>query len=167
MRDASSWLWVVLLSGYAAAAPVETKGATAVTQPYSLRVALKPGELRAGAPLFVEVTLRNLSRSTARIGQSSLLFDWRYELTWQDGAPVAMTRYGTEGRRSAESGTPGAILRTLAPGEELKAEVPLHRIFDLSISGRYRLVVSRQLPPPEGGAWIEVRSEPLAFTLGD
>jgi hypothetical protein len=133
--------------------------------PYTLKTAIRPGQPRAGGPVDLEIVLTNESRATARIGQRSLVFDWEYQLTRQDGAPVRMTRYGEEGRRSAEGGAPGAVLLTLAPGEQLKAQVPLHQIFDLTASGKYRLTVSRSLPAPGDGAWVEIRSAPLEFIL--
>jgi hypothetical protein len=168
MKYLLTWLCTLAISCSAAtAAPVAKRKAPTMSQPYTLSIALLPGELHAGGPVTLEIVLTNESTSTARIGQRSLVFDWRYELTWQDGSPVAMTRYGEQGQRSAEGGAPGAVLRTLAPKEQLKAEIPLHRIFDLSTSGSYRLVVARDLPPPDGGAWIAVRSSPLDILLGD
>jgi hypothetical protein len=138
-----------------------------MTQPYALQATIQQAEPHAGGPVGLDIVLTNRSNVTARVGQCSLVFDWTYDLTWQDGSPVAMTRYGEEGRRSIEAGAAGAVLRTLAPGEQLKAAVPLHRVFDLSTSGIYRLVVSRSLPSPGGGDWIDVRSPPLEFLLHD
>ncbi len=136
-------------------------------QPYTLHTTIQSADPHAGGPVELEIVLTNQSNTTARFGQRSLVFDWQYDLTWQDGSPVAMTRYGEEGRRSAEGGAASAVLRTLAPGERLEAEIPLHRIFDLSTSGTYRLVVSRTLPAPGDGRWIEVRSAPIEFMLRD
>ena len=137
------------------------------SQPYTLKTAIRTDQPRAGGPVELEIVLTNESRATARIGQRSVVFDWQYELTRQDGAPVPMTRYGEEGRRSAEGGAPGAVLLTLAPGQQLKAQVPLHQIFELSESGTYRVTVFRSLPTPGDGSWIEIRSARLDFLLRD
>jgi hypothetical protein len=144
---------------------MEDKGESMTTQPYTLHTAIRPDEPHVGGPVELEIVLVNRSNATVHIGQRSVVFDWRYELIREDGSPVAMTRYGEEGRRSADGGPPGAVLLTLAPGEQLKAKIPLHEVFELIRPGRYRLVVSRTLPSPHTGAEIEVRSAPFQFTV--
>lgn len=137
------------------------------TEPYTLQTTIRTHEPRAGGPVELEIVLTNRTNNTVRIGQRSVVFDWRYDLAMEDGSPVSMTRYGEEGRRSAESGPPGAVLRTLAPGERLEANIPLHEVFELTRPGKYRLVVSRTLPNPQTGASIDVHSAPLEFALAE
>jgi hypothetical protein len=141
------------------------KGISMTTQPYTLEADIRPRQFHVGAPVEVNLALVNRSNVTIQIGQRSIVFDWHYDLTHEDGSQVPMTRYGEEGRRSIESGPPGAVLRTLAPGERLTAAIPLHEIFILDQPGKYRLVVSRSLPDPQTRAWIEVRSAPVEFAI--
>lgn len=133
---------------------------------YSLQVSVISPSRRAGYPLDVQIVLKNISSAAVQVGQRSLIFDYRYELT-SNGAPVAMTRFGEQGKLAASTGGAAAALRVLAPGETLSTEVALARIFDLSTAGKYRLVVLRDLPMPPNGTWAELRSGPLEFELSD
>lgn len=135
------------------------------TQPYTLEAEIRSRELHLGEPVELELVLVNRSNTSVQIGQRSLVFDWHYDMTREDGSSVPMTRYGEEGRRSAENGPPGAVLHILAPGNKLKATIPLHDVFELTKAAKYRLIVSRTLPDPHTQAWIEVRSKPVEFTL--
>ena len=168
MKLDSLWLCTMLLGIWTiASATPNCEGQAMTSPPYTIKTTIRPEKLHAGAPIELEIVLTNESSTTARIGQRSQVFDWQYELTREDRAPVQMTRYGEEGRRSAEGGAPGAVLLTLAPGQQLKAQIPLHQVFDLSAAGRYQLTVFRSLPAPGDGAWIEIRSKPMEFTLLD
>lgn len=136
-----------------------------MSAPYALHIAIEPREPLLGGPIALEIALVNRTSETARIGQKSLVFDWRYQLATLDDTPVPLTRYGEEGRRAAESGAAAAALRLLAPGETLRMTVPLHDIFAITAPGAYRLTVCRTLPTPGGGPWMEVCSDPLEFHL--
>jgi hypothetical protein len=159
-------LLAALVLGFATVVfgPAQDKGVSTM-QPYLLQAVLRPDQPRVGEPLELDIVLVNQSNTTVHIGQRSLVFDWRYDLTDQNGSPVARTRYGEEGQRSAEAGTAGAVLLALAPRGQLKAKISLHEIFELTKAGKYRLVVSRTLPNPDTGTAIEVRSAPIEFAL--
>jgi len=155
---------VASLAAVMAAPPARKRGMPMIS--YSLKVSIASTTLRAAHPLDVRVVLKNVSSKEVQVGQRSLIFDYRYDLT-SNGAAVAMTRFGEQGQAAAKTGTASAALRVLAPGQELVTEVPLARIFDLSTAGKYRLVVARDLPMPPDGAWAELRSDPLEFELSD
>jgi hypothetical protein len=133
---------------------------------YHLRLGLSDGKLRAGHPVTVLVGLRNKTSSKAEFATVSTLFDYTYELTHQDGREVALTTFGQRGVAAAGVGGGGA-LRSLAPEEEYTVEVPLNRIFDLSVPGRYTLRVSRTIKSPLRDEWLTIKSAPLSFELGD
>jgi hypothetical protein len=98
-------------------------------------------------PVPVTIVTKNLSDAPLKIPASSKWTTYEYELRQQD-REVPLTRFGQ--RMEDSRGDGSAAEPELPPGDSIVLELPISRLFDLSIVGSYTLRISR--PVFRGGS---------------
>jgi hypothetical protein len=103
----------------------------------------------SGEPISLNVSVKNVGSEALDVVVANSLWVYDLKVTLPDKTPVSPSAHGKELIRDAKDGGSVAF-RTLKPGEEIPAGVPVSELFDLS-KGKYFVSVSRRVK--KGGAW--------------
>jgi hypothetical protein len=105
---------------------------------------------RADEPIMVEVVIKNTSKEVVFLGMSiddQASFDIAVSLN-ESGAGglgrMPLTKYGA--RRFAPLNAAKNIPIRLKEGEERRYRFPLNRMYDMTLDGKYSVVVNRSIP---------------------
>jgi hypothetical protein len=147
MRTALIWsILLMLLVGVGHSQ--STRQSTEIPPTISLEIIDVPAEHDANKPLLLKCVLRNRSEDVLRIEQVKSLpphvKEYRITAFDENDQLVAYTRYGRSlyDAKIEEGGFIGVDIR---PGEQYLATLPVGRICDLSMRGRYRITVFREV----------------------
>lgn len=131
--------------------------------PFKLKLDIATGSTRAGEPVVVTVRFENHEAASVALERTSEWFEYELKLTGPDGREVIRTRFGNQQYR-APLGQPSTRLM-VEPGASTTTSLLLSRIFDMTISGEYRLIASRELRSPIDNEWVHVGSDALQIML--
>ena len=160
-RDSTPFLVLALVVGCATAAlhPTEKgRGMSdlewgASTGGWLLSISLDKPKLVVGEKVVVTLVTKNAANRPQKIPTWSRWTTYSFNLR-DEQAPIPATMFGRQMEDNRGSGSMGRA--ELAPGESIVIELPLSRLFDLSLAGRYTVQASRIV---EDGAGRQV---PLA-----
>ena len=168
-------VFLVLFAGWLALAAHETgEGHPQGTEPepvrgqevlgFKLSAAVVREEFVVGEPILVRLTTKNVSGKRARLVWSPYI--WRVEGTDQLGREVPLTRQGryTYGLVKGDPRTGGHRGRYLEAGESETEVIILNRLCDLSMTGRYSMVIGRELYDDKGN-WAVGKAPPLELRV--
>ncbi len=97
----------------------------------ALEAVIRPGAVKSGDPVFVELTVKNVSRSSVRLEDASAYVDYRVFVTNAAGTEPPRTSLG-ERMRNGEVGWLKNTQVDLRPGEVLATTMELGKVFVLA-----------------------------------
>jgi len=115
----------------------------------------------SGSEIEVTATLRNISDKTILARQELTEIDYQIEVKDIGGGPTLRTAYGQEDR-SVIIHTANKIL-ALQPSETITESIPVNKLFDMTMPGRYLVTFYRLWP--ETGHGTRVPSNSLSITV--
>lgn len=136
-------------------------------QPFSITLATKHEVVKVGEDILLEITLTNTSQSEIRLAEAPgdpppAEFQYLIEVHDDKGEPAPDSEYGR--RLKANPNPRGSrVTRALAPGESLKDETTLTRVFNLSRPDKYIVQASRKIPDYLGKG--VVKSNTITITV--
>ena len=152
------------LAGIAGQSPGRTEPIPGrISKRFQLSVKVDPTEVKAGLPVMVKVTIRNVSSKVGRIPET--LDDWDYEFTVieSSGKDVTRTEYG---RQVAERERGGRrIDLEIRPTDEVRKTFDLGRFYVLNEPGRYYVRVTRIVVPDTGTTPERAVSSFVGFSI--
>lgn len=141
---------------------------TKVSPRAQLAARIEPASVKAGSPITVLLSLKNGSRDTIRVQDTSVEQD--YEILVVDGSGTEAMRTDLGKHLMQEEKHFRAILVLIKSGDEVEAAVDITKIYDLKEPKTYYVRVMRTLLP-ESDDKIDPRvvervvSNPVAFTV--
>jgi len=111
-------------------------------QGYAISITANKAVVAPGESIILTISLKNVGTEDMRILRQHLAH-YDIEVLGPDGVKVPLTLYGErilEGSR--ESGNSTTILK---PGEESSVGIPLNRMFDFTLAGKYAVSVQRAI----------------------
>ena len=103
-----------------------------------------PAKASAGEAIKVWLVLANRSQTDVSYGHVSDYMDFAVQVIDVSGSRVGWTRFGQEKLINSPVADK-LVTRLLRPGEELRFEFNLTRVFDLTVSGVYEMSASRAI----------------------
>jgi hypothetical protein len=110
---------------------VEGQALSAMTE----KAAYAPGER-----IILNVSFKNVGREDVKIVQTNPLALYHVSVLLPDGKPAPLTLFG---KGTANCPIFARSVGTLRPGQETSATLPLSRLFDFTLSGKYTVSVQR------------------------
>lgn len=104
---------------------------------------------RAGESILLKVTLKNVGQKELRFRQSTPYAMYDIMVKTENGTEIPKTRFGQ--KHAWGAAFPKSFL-TLGPGEEHSVSLPISRLFDMTLAGKYSIVVSKKIPTQDSGA---------------
>lgn len=107
-----------------------------------------PGRDRAGEAFACIVSLKNNDKNDLFYGHTTDYRDFKITVYDSQGKVVPFTRFGEE-ELGGDENRPDEkyIVKTVAPGAVLQRRYNLSSLFDLTVAGKYTVVVSMKLNP--------------------
>jgi hypothetical protein len=151
-------LWVL------AGLVMQSAAKTEANPPFTLDIAPQSRSVVAGDKIILEIALTNalpaeiVVRQNIRPDQS----EWDYTIDVRDekGAQVARTNYGR--KRTQLVGLISNHMRTVKPGEALKGEITLSKLFDMTVPRTYTVRVSRHVGDRDSGRLVTSNTATIA-----
>src|SRR5579884_214478 len=137
--------------------------------PFSLTLAPPTSVHKLGTEVHIEITLRNTSDHGLSIWKSPgepPLAESEYKTdAWDSsGRPVPFTEYGQRLNNPDALKKGSRVSVTLGPGESLREEIVITRIFDIRTAGKYTIQVARNVPPSLGRGTVRSNKIVITFT---
>lgn len=133
-------------------------GSTAVPVPSKslrIRAAVKKGEIKGS--LILEWSLKNISRKNITFRDTYVLHDYSFVVTDREGRNVQPTEAGR--RKILESGLIShRDFVALRPGEEVRRQLIITEIYNLSPGEIYAIYLERQISLDKGKTLEKARS---------
>jgi hypothetical protein len=118
------------------------QGAAHISSEAVLTIELEKPAIRPGDSAMLHVQLRNATKRTLELVETFVQRDYELHIVDSDGVEPPLTEYGKGIRRQ-----PIIDFRrfgiTLAPGETLKADEDIARVYSITKPGRYRVAACR------------------------
>jgi hypothetical protein len=132
----------------------------------SLTISTKQDVVKVGSGLIVTILLTNTSSQGIEVSHSvtdHTEFTHDFDVLDEKGKMVAHTKYGDEVKGEDQKQPPGIVdsfvLLPLEPGQAMKDEIDIAKLFDLSAPGKYTIQIRR------GERGIKLKSNVLTVTL--
>jgi hypothetical protein len=126
---------------------MDTTTTKAANEKTEISVSL-PGKHHAGEAITCVVSLKNNDKDDLFYGHTTEYKDFKVTVYDSQGKPVPFTRRGEEELSEAEDAPRFKyIVEKLAPGAILQHSYNLSSLFDLTVAGKYTVVVSMKLNP--------------------
>jgi hypothetical protein len=129
-----------------------------------LSISLASAQMSVGDPVELKLAFKNEGQTAIKFSRISLWFDYTYLVSHQNIGNVPFTLFGQQQKRSLEAGGASAISE-IEPGQELVRMVEISRLYDLSLSGKYVVEASKEIPSRSGQGLVKVFSNKAAFEL--
>jgi hypothetical protein len=117
----------------------------------------------ATEPVWVHAVLKNVSDGQLLLWVTNSSYDYAINVAYSNGKPVPLTRHGYLDREFAPGGS--ATRFRLDPGATESASFLLNRLFDMSVTGTYKIGVSRGVNA--NGGVVVVRSPEVTVEVSD
>lgn len=130
-----------------------------------LQLATDRDQYQFGDLVKLRVVLENEHRDQLWVFEGAE-FPYRIEVFRSSNEPAPLTLWGRimSSRKKEASNNAVRLLRGQARVDELPM---LNRVFDMSLDGKYAILVHRTLPSElDPNAWIEVTSDCVVVTIG-
>lgn len=114
--------------------------------------------------IILVVTMKNVSDTPLKLVETGSLKDYRITVQDEKGDDVPLTLYG----RMLSDSRREILLRRMkrvAPGETLVHEFHVNRIFDMSLTGKYYIHITRMVPKRNGDGFVDVMSNRIIMTV--
>jgi hypothetical protein len=154
-------LWILFAMGSQSAAP------TAPGAPFQLTIEPESASVTSGDKIVLRITLTNTSekdlgfRQRARADEAE--WDYSIEVRDEKGDAASQTNFGRNRLKMMTMFS--ARVKTVNPGQSLKEEVTLSKLFDLTIPGRYTVQVSRHAQDSDSGQLVKSSTATIIVTM--
>jgi hypothetical protein len=152
----------------ASEAPEKVREVKAVSNAVELTVALTEKGV-AGEALPITITLRNAGRAVVTYGEVAGIGDYKLAVKDAEGKAIPVTRYGKWWLETVGGGGGERykyVIRKLEPGQSMSLSANLTRLYDLTVAGKYTLVVSRKINADNAdGQAFTVQTEAIPFEI--
>ena len=117
--------------------------------PLQINVTTQSGEFDPAAPIDLIIAVKNRSdkRQTFSVADSWISFS--YHVVREKNAEVSLTAWGKDKTPPGRIAATRAVAVKLEPGEAKKFGVRINHLFDMSLTGKYTIHVSRTYWGPE------------------
>lgn len=154
-------LWILLAMGLQSAAPASP------VPPFQLTVEPETPSVASGDKIVLRITLTNTSEKDIgflqRARADEAEWDYSIDIRNEKSDAVSQTNYGRN-RLQIITMFSGRV-KTANPGQSLKEEVTLSKLFDLTIPGRYTVQVSRHEHDRESGQLVKSNAATIIVTV--
>jgi len=133
----------------------------APTAGWRLSASLDKEKFIVGELVLVTLVTRNVSNRTNKIQVRSRWITYDFEVRDEHG-PVRATRFGEQIEGNRGMGSMGEP--EFSPGETVTIELPLSRLFDLSLVGKYTVRASRMVYGSDGKE-LRLQSNTASFEI--
>jgi hypothetical protein len=128
----------------------------------SLSISADGGVIVDGAPIVVHLQIRN-SRADPQFLADSFLGGFSYRVTCHmpDGAkPCSLTHFGVWAQDAIESGAGHGFL-TVTRDKNYEMDLPVSRIVDMAIPGKYTIAVTHEFRLSDKRTWRTLESNAI------
>jgi hypothetical protein len=134
------------------------------TEGFRLSIAIDEDEFTPDEPIFLRVTLKNVGDDEVQVEKVGLIRSYKTAVLLprtEKQAPLTL-----RGKRLLESPLAQATSFGLAANEEATDTIHLNRVFDMTLSGPYKVTVKRMVPKRDGSdEYTYVVSNTLEITI--
>jgi len=129
---------------------------------WQLSISVDKDKFLLGEPIYVTMVTKNISNKDLRIPASSKWTTYWFHLR-DEFSKVPLTRFG---RRMEENRGEGSYAEPeIPPDDTIVLEMPVSRLFDLSLSGAYTLEVSRMVFRQGTSEEVPLVSNKISFEI--
>jgi hypothetical protein len=134
------------------------------TEGFRLSIAIDQDEFTPDQPVFLRVTLKNVGPEEVQVEKIGSIRSYKMAVLLprtEKQAPPTL-----RGKRLLESPLAKATSFGLAVNEEATDTVHLNRVFDMTLSGTYKVTVKRMVPKRDGSdEYTYVTSNAIKITI--
>lgn len=124
--------------------------------PFSLMIRPLQNVAKVGSQIRVQVVLTNTSDHEIGILKSAPEVDYLVEVRDTRGRMAPDTDFGRKQKDPASvKVSTGSPLYSLKPGESLRDEIQIGRLYEMSVPDKYSIQVSRIVPEEMGGGVVK------------
>ncbi len=136
-------------------------------QPFSVTLATQHDIVKAGEDIHLQVTLTNTSHNEIKFAEAPgdtppAEYQYLFQVRDSKGHPAQDTEYGHKFKENTRP-RGSRVTWTLQPGESMKDETVLTKLFDLSRPDKYVIEAFRRIPEHLGKG--TVKSNTLTITV--
>lgn len=125
-------------------------------------IAKVESEIKPDTPVVLQLALRNTTDKTLVRGESWPEKQFNLDIKDDRGANMPLTRYSEELKVREPLGIASV---KVDPSQELTYNLVISRMYDLTMSGTYTLTATTYVRRQDGKAKIELKSNPVRFTI--
>lgn len=134
-----------------------------VSEGFQLSAQLEKEWVGPCEPVILIVTLKNVSEKVLSLADSRPERDYEIVVKDEQGEETPLTTYGKNLMDSA--GVFRRVLLKMNAGQELQNRLLINRIYDMSISGTYSIIVKRNVFRQDGKGFAEVISNTIKVEI--
>jgi hypothetical protein len=97
----------------------------------------------SGEPIILKINFKNTGHNEVLFVRRLPLAVYDVTVLMPDGTKAPLTLFGTRRFGSRSGGS--KIIDSLKPGEQVRSEIELNRVFDMTIDGKYLVSVQRRV----------------------
>jgi hypothetical protein len=161
------WVGIVMLSTALSAATQDTGGQLWGSPIEGCRLSLGTDkqQYQFGEPIHLHVMLENTDRDSLTVVEGYWL-PYRVEVTAPNLHDAPPTLWSQAEKRGEELGGSARVIK-LSKGQTREEDfLSLNRYFDMSLSGKYAIVVNQILPSAlDPNGWVTVTSNPIVIDV--
>jgi hypothetical protein len=116
------------------------------TEGQAISIMTKKATFASGELVVLTISLRNVGSQDTKIITQAPLGSYDIEVLGRNGEKVPLTLRGKVESETVGYGSSSVTL--LKKGQECTVEVPLNRLFDMSLPGKYTVSVTREVWKP-------------------
>lgn len=155
---------VLIATQVPAADPVLPGGAagaqSADTGGLRLTASVERSTVRPGNMIELTLTLENVGKDVIRIPTGAISRWFEFVVLSPTDETASLTLYG---QRQLDAAAPGSVsVSPLGPGERSVTTIPLSRLYDMTLDGKYQITARRRV-----SADVVATSNTLTVTVGD
>lgn len=127
-----------------------------VSEGFQLSARLEKELVGPCEPVILVVVMRNASKGILSLAESSPERDYKFVVKDDQGASIPLTRYGKRLMDSTEEFR--LVTLKMKSQEEIRSEILINRIYDMTLSSTYSIIVKRNVFRQDGKGLAEVIS---------
>ena len=134
---------------------------TVETNGYRFTVCATNSSPKVGEIITITTTLENVSTNDVTVALTVPLRDHTVQVLWQQKQSMDLTLYGRHSKNDGLS----SLKETLEPGKQITESFQINRLFDMSMTGEYEIIMSRWIRIHNETEWGTITAPPIKVTL--
>ncbi|BCM92343.1 hypothetical protein IAD21_04222 [Abditibacteriota bacterium] len=130
---------------------------------FALITSIDKASYKPTEPIILDMKLKNQRTTNVAYWTGSPFSIFNISVTAPNGAPASLTEYGKQKMGPITGSHFGRILK---PGDEITGQFLLNRLYDMTLSGKYKISVVCDIPAQdEPNKWVKIASKTTTIVV--